>query len=590
MHATSRWLEEFAGALARGDAAGASAMFHDGGYWRDVVAFTWNLRTCEGREAIRAMLAATLARTRPSGWRLKGEPAESGGTEEAWLEFETALGRGVGHLRLRGGKCWTLLTGLRELKGFEEKAGARREAGVVHGTIANRESWGERRRREAAELGAARQPYVVIVGGGQGGIGLAARLRRLEVPAIVLEKNERAGDSWRGRYKSLCLHDPVWYDHLPYLPFPDHWPVFTPKDMLGDWLEMYVKVMGLDYWAGAPCTGARWDPAAGEWAVRVQRNSSARELRPKHLVLATGMSGVPSVPTLPGAADFEGTLVHSSGFAGADGWRGKRCVVVGAGNSAHDICASLWEQGAQPTMIQRSSTVVASSESLKALAWGRLYSEEALARGITTEIADLTLASIPHRELPRLQRPVYEEIQRRDAALYEGLARAGFRYDFGEDGSGIHCTYLRRGAGYYIEVGASRMIAEGKIGLRSGVGVKALGRRSVLLSDGSELPADLVVLATGYGPMSDWAAQLISPEVAERVGPCWGLGSDTKYDPGPWEGELRNMWKPTRQEALWFHGGNLMQSRHYSLYLGLQLKARMEAIPTPVYGAEEIGV
>ena len=97
----------------------------------------------------------------------------------------------------------------------------------------------------------------------------------------------------------------------------------------------------------------------------------------------------------------------------------------------------------------------------------------------------------------------------------------------------------------------------------------------------------MIVYATGYGSMNGWAARLISQEIADKVGKCWGLGSDTTKDPGPWEGELRNMWKPTRQEALWFHGGNLHQSRHYSLYLGLQLKARMEGIPTPVYGLAE---
>jgi putative flavoprotein involved in K+ transport len=96
------------------------------------------------------------------------------------------------------------------------------------------------------------------------------------------------------------------------------------------------------------------------------------------------------------------------------------------------------------------------------------------------------------------------------------------------------------------------------------------------------------VYATGYGSMNGWVAKLVSPEVADKVGKCWGLGSDTTKDPGPWEGELRNMWKPTAQEQMWFHGGNLHQSRHYSRYLSLQLKARMEGIETPVYGQGEV--
>ena len=104
----------------------------------------------------------------------------------------------------------------------------------------------------------------------------------------------------------------------------------------------------------------------------------------------------------------------------------------------------------------------------------------------------------------------------------------------------------------------------------------------MVLDDGTELRADLVVYATGFGSMNGWAADLIGQDVADKVGKVWGLGSDTAKDPGPWEGEQRNMWKPTQQENLWFHGGNLHQSRHYSLYLALQLKARYEGIHSGV--------
>jgi len=581
----AHWLANLGEALARRELDAALNLFAEACYWRDLAALTWNVKTCEGRAAIRTMLEATLVAAAPAAWAMDGAARSNDGVVDAWFTFETAVGRGRGHVRLRDGKCWTLLTTLRALKGFEERSGPTREPGTVHGALRNRQSWLEQRAQEAAALGVTRQPYCVIIGGGQGGIALAARLRRLNVPTIVVEKNARAGDSWRKRYRSLCLHDPVWYDHMPYLPFPDHWPVFSPKDKMGDWLEMYARVMELDYWAGTECTGARYDDAAAEWAVTLRRDGQTLCLRPKQLVLATGMSGMPNLPEIPGAASFEGRLCHSSRHPGGEAWTGKRCVVLGANNSAHDICADLWEHGAaEVTMVQRSPTIVVRSEALMEYAWGRLYSEEAVRAGITTEIADLTTASVPFKILPALQRPLYQTIRQRDADLYTGLERAGFLYDFGEDDAGIHSAYLRRGGGYYIEVGASQLIVEGEIKLKSPATIERVNRRSVTLTDGAELPADLVVLATGYGPMNDWAAQLISPEVAERVGKCWGLGSDTKNDPGPWEGELRNMWKPTQQPGLWFHGGNLMQSRHYSLTLALQLKARMEGLPTPVHG------
>jgi putative flavoprotein involved in K+ transport len=148
--------------------------------------------------------------------------------------------------------------------------------------------------------------------------------------------------------------------------------------------------------------------------------------------------------------------------------------------------------------------------------------------------------------------------------------------------------YLRRASGYYIDVGASELIIKGKIKLKSGVNVDKITRNSVIFSDGSELFADLIVYATGYNSMNSWVEKLISKETADKVGKCWGLGSNTKKDPGPWEGELRNMWKPTHQEGLWFHGGNLHQSRHYSHYLALQLKARMEGFKTSIYGMEKV--
>jgi len=584
----SRWLADFGAALEARDLRQAGSMLAADCCWRDLLSFTWNIVTVEGPEAIERMLGATLAEARPSRWSLLGEASAADGIVEAWFEFETAAARGLGHLRLKDGRCRTLLTTAKELKGFEERRGAARERGVEHGVVRDRRSWLERKTEEEARLGHDTQPYCVIVGGGQGGIALAARLKQLAVPTIVLERNARAGDSWRNRYKSLCLHDPVWYDHMPYLPFPDHWPVFTPKDQLGDWLEMYVKVMGLNYWSGSHCRSARFDAARGEWEVAVERAGQRILLRPRHLVLATGMSGVPKLPEIPGAAGFRGEQHHSSRFESGERHAGKTCVVVGSNNSAHDIAADLWEHGADVTMIQRSSTMVAKSETLMEFSSGRLYSEAALQRGIGTEKADLMVASIPYRLLPEVQRPIVAALKARDAALYDRLAKAGFMLDFGEDDTGLFLKYLRRGSGYYIDVGASELVARGDIKLKSGVTVARIGERSVICSDGTELPAELIVYATGYGSMNGWAAELISQEVADKVGKCWGIGSGTAYDPGPWEGELRNMWKPTRQEALWFHGGNLAQSRFYSQFLAMQLKARMEGLPTPVYGLPEV--
>nr|WP_111298440.1 NAD(P)/FAD-dependent oxidoreductase [Paracoccus saliphilus] len=582
-------LDALGEALAAGDIDRACDLFVTDCYWRDLVSFTWNIRTMEGPDQVAEMLRAQLGHIRPTGWHLDPTevPGEEDGVITAWFKFETAVGRGYGLVRLRDGRIWTLLTALQELKGHEETKGLNRPLGARHGAGKNRPSWREEREAEAAELGYSRQPHTVIIGGGQGGIALGARLRQLGVPTIIIERNDRPGDSWRKRYKSLCLHDPVWYDHLPYIKFPDNWPVFAPKDKIGDWLEMYTKVMELNYWTRSTCQRASYDEEAQEWTVVVDRDGEQVVLRPRHLVLATGMSGKPRIPEFPGMDRFRGDQHHSSGHPGPDAYAGKKVVIVGSNNSAHDIAAALWEHDADVTMVQRSSTHIVRSDSLMEIGLGALYSEEAVANGMTTEKADLIFASLPYRIMHQWQIPLYEQMKEKDKTFYDGLEKAGFQLDFGDDGSGLFMKYLRRGSGYYIDVGASQLIIDGKIKLAHGQ-VNEITESGVRLDNGQELPADLIVYATGYGSMNGWAADLIGQDVADRVGKCWGLGSNTTKDPGPWEGEQRNMWKPTQQQALWFHGGNLHQSRHYSLYLALQLKARQAGIDTPVYGLQQV--
>ena len=577
------WLAKLEQALTHRDLDAALALFGDDCYWRDLVIFTWNICTQESPAEVRAMLAARLDDVAPSNWRLEGDASTADGVTEAWFTFKTRLARGRGNLRLIGGRAWTLLTTMVELKGHEEKTGAQRVAGAAHGVHKHRLSWGELRDEELTTLGYGVQPDVVVIGGGQGGIALGARLRRLGVPTVIVEKNARPGDSWRKRYKSLCLHDPVWYDHLPYLPFPDDWPVFAPKDKIGDWLEAYTKIMELNYWGSTLAKRCHYDEAAQRWEVTVEREGKTLVLRPRELVIALGVSGYPSVPQIPGADSFLGDQHHSSQHPGPEAYAGKKAVVLGSNNSAHDICAALWENDVDVTMVQRSSTHIAPSASLMELALGGLYSEQAVKNGIDHHKGDLIFASLPYKIMAPLQVPVYDAMKKRDADLYARLEKAGFMLDFGVDGSGLFMKYLRRGSGYYIDVGASELVANGSIKLKSHTMIERINPASVTLTDGTELPADLLVYATGYGSMNHWLADLISPDVADRLGKVWGLGSDTPKDPGPWEGELRNMWKPTQVPHLWIQGGNLHQSRHYSQFLSLQLKARLAGLPTPVY-------
>jgi putative flavoprotein involved in K+ transport len=576
------WLAKFDRALSRHDTATATELFLPDSFWRDVVAFSWNILTAEGPEEIGRMLDACVPNAKPSAWTLDGPVRAADGIIEAGIAFETQVGRGDGILRLKDGRCWTLLTDLRELKQHEETIRSRRPLGAPESYRPGRQTWRARREQEEAELGITRQPNCLIVGAGHCGLALGARLKQLQVPTLLIDRLDRPSDTWRSRYDTLTLNSPSAADHMPYMPFPETWPAFPSKDQIANWLDAYAALMELTIWGGATCRRAEFDEARDEWTVEIIRHGRAITLRPKHLVFATGVLGEAHIPVLPGAERFKGEQYHSGNFPRDVPCRGRRCVVIGADVSGHDLAAALWERGADVTMVQRSPTIVMRREALLGI-FCQLYSDEAVAHGITHEKADLLFASTPLRVLERQQSAAFGEIVRRDAAFYQGLRDAGFLLAYGKDGGGLLPQLNARGSGYYIDVGASGLIIEGQIKVRSGVAVECLTEHGMRLSDGVELAADMIIYATGYDRTASAGRRVLPPEISDRVGGIWGYGSGVEGDPGPWEGELRNLWKPTAQKSLWFHAGGFLHSRFYSLRLALQIKARQAGIPTPVY-------
>ncbi len=585
---SQEWLNKFEKFIYEKDIEKILDLFSDTSTWRDLISFTWNIITFESKSDIKLMLNSVLFEINPENFQTIDMKTKLK-SHEAWFSFDTKYAKCKGHIRLKDGKAITFLSVIDELKGYEEKKGYNRELGTEFGAFKYRKNWLEKKLSDIDDLNEKKNPYCLIVGGGQAGLALAARLKQLDVPTIVIDKNKTPGDTWRNRYHSLCLHDPVWYDHMPYMQFPDHWPIFSPKDKIGDWLEMYAKIMEINYWGLSECINASFDELNDEWTVVVNKNGEEVEIKTKHLVFATGMSGMPNIPSIKNSDQYKGDYVHSSNFISGSSYKDKNCVVVGSNNSAHDIAAELWEQGAMNvTMIQRSSTTVARSSTLLDLQTRGNFSEQAVQSGITVDIADLIVASNPYKTVYKDGQKSVQLLKNIDKEFYQKLSDSGFLFDFGEDESGLSVKYLRRGSGYYIDVGGSELIINGEIKLESPAEIKLFKEKSIVLDNGKEIDCDLVVFATGYGSMNQWAAKLISQEVADKVGKCWGLGSGTRKDPGPWEGELRNMWKPTNQNSLWFHGGNLAQARHYSKYLSLQIKARFEKLPLKVYGIPKV--
>ena len=436
------WLTRFEAALATPARADWSQLFGEECYWRDFVAFTWNIITLEGRDAIAAMMREQAAPIGGTGF-VPDDPALPMTDEtQGWFTFITATARCRGHVQLRDGRAYVLVTAMVELIGHEETGGSRRPRpdGIEHRAEKGRRTWLDGREETARTLGHAVKPYCLIVGGGQNGLMLAARLKRLGVPTLVIDALEKPGDGWRKRYRSLYLHDPVFLDHFPYLPFPAHWPLYTSKDKIADWLEIYAKAMEIDFWGNTRCTAARHDEKAGEWTVTVTRGGETLTLRPKQLVLATGLSGAKHVPAIAGAERFRGQQYHSGEHRSGAGLTGKRCLVIGSNNSAHDICVDLWEHDAHVTMIQRSPTVVVRADTMREVSKNIYYAQP----GADIDVADLSFALNPFRPRTAFEKGFTDYLRKIDADFYARLEKSGFNLWHGEDETGFFMEYYRR--------------------------------------------------------------------------------------------------------------------------------------------------
>jgi cation diffusion facilitator CzcD-associated flavoprotein CzcO len=566
------WLSEFERALAERDDVSLKTLFHPDSHWRDLLALTWRIQTINGLDGIVRELKAHAGRVHPTGFKIDPQRTAPrrvtrAGNQaiEAIFRFETAEGRYNGVLRLTADandgdalKAWTLLTALDEIKGLEEKTGKLRPKGESYSRNFRGPNWLDLR-KSAAEY-ADRDPVVLVVGGGQAGLSIAARLTQLQVDTLIVDRWQRIGDNWRKRYHALTLHNQVHVNHLPYMPFPPSWPTYIPKDKLAGWFEAYVEGMELNYWTGTEFEGGTYDEREERWSVLLRRaDGSKREMRPRHVVMATGVSGIPHLPDIPTLRNFAGKILHSSQYNDGEAWKGKNVLVLGTGNSGHDIAQDLYSSGAKVTLVQNGSTLIVNIEPSAQLPYA-LYDE-----GPPLEDCDLITTSMPLSLLRKTHIILTERAKNLDRELLDGLERKGFKLDFGEDGTGWQFKYLTRGGGYYFNVGCSDLIVEGKLRLVQFSDIEVFVAEGARMRSGETLAADLIVLATGYKGQDHLVRKLFGNEVAARVGPIWGFGD---------EQELRNMFQRTAQPGLWFIAGSLAQCRIYSKYLALQIKAR----------------
>lgn len=566
-----RWLADFEGALNGMDRAKLEALFARDCHWRDLLAFTWTITPSDSREAIASTLLREQPRVQARDFRTAeghAQPRRAKRTGEdvveAIIQFETSVGRCLGVLRLstaEPGKAWVISTSLRDIRGHEEPVDDRRPDGAT-ARVFGGESWGERRTRE--QRFEDREPAVLIVGGGHNGLMLSARLRMLGVDSLIVERTPRVGDVWRNRYGALALHNEIHLNHMPYMPYPTSWPRYLPKDMLGDWLDAYAAALECNVWTGTAFVEGRFDQQHDVWNARVRRaDGSERVLHPRHVVFANGVVGEPNIPDVPGLKEFKGQVLHAGDFGSGAPWRGKNVLILGVGNSAHDIAQDLHGHGANVKMIQRGSITVFSVKSAS-LNHSIYYTEN-----LSIDDCDLIATSSTFPVQLRGYRLATVRMLDIDKDLLAGLHDKGFKLDIGPEGGGHQMQVRKNHGGYYLNVGCSDLLVSGAVGLLHSENLERFVPEGALMKDGSVEKADLVVCATGYQAPSKVIRELLGEEIVEKIGPVWGL------DQG---GEMCNMYKATPQKGLWFTGGGFAQGRVWSHYIALQIKAREAGI------------
>ncbi|KAJ6466147.1 FAD/NAD-P-binding domain-containing protein [Mycena vitilis] len=568
----SSWLTKFGNALAASDVHGVLACLQPNGFLRDVLVFTWRNRTLRGADQISTYLGDAFARgVAVSGFKIDERdrlsptvgptPSTScpSAISSAFVFSVETIGEGRGYFTLVPGgedpvewKAVTVFMTLWDINGHEELGP---EEGTYGGhTIAWEDVDAERRRTVESD------PYVLIIGGGQTGLNVAARFRQMQIPALVIEQNARVGDNWRKRYPTLTLHTPKMHHAMLYHPYPDNWPTYTSRDKLANWLEQYAVSQDLCVWTNShPLPTPTYDCTSRRWTVTVVRDGKEILLHPAHIVLAAGTIGTPRIPCIPGLDTFAGEILHSAQYQGGKPFAGKNAIVVGAGNSSADLAQDLHVQGARSvTMVQRSSTCVVACSSIRQLA-ERIWPDD-----VPVEVADFKSMATPFRLLKEVLSERKDELRAQETELHNKLTGAGLKLNMGVDGSGQFPMFFERFGGYWLDVGCAELIGSGQVKIKHGVEIARLTEDSAIFTDGSSLPADVILFATGYENIRDTMRGLFGDRVIDQTRPVWGVDE---------EGEIRGCYHSSGHPGLWFAGGNFVTSRFYSKQLALQIKA-----------------
>ncbi|KAJ3550899.1 hypothetical protein NM688_g4973 [Phlebia brevispora] len=561
----TEWFAAYSDALQSGKPEAVAASFLPQGWLRDALTFTWDTRSLEGREKITNYLSETLATAKIHGLKMDDDlyfrPAyfQFGPFQgiSFGYSFETpiALGRGFVQLFPEGGgeqwKAQVVSIMLTDLKGHEEQGRTNYE------DVVNGRTWGEYRAEYEAKVQS--DPYVIVIGAGQVGLQVAARFKQNDIPTLVVERNNRVGDNWRKRYDSLALHTIPEHHQMLYQPLPTNWPKYPPRDRVAGLLETYVTTQELTVWTRSyPVGRPVYSPEAKRWTVVISHDGQEVELHPAHIVLATGTLGAPHIPSYADRDVFKGPVIHSTAYANPTPFKGKDVVVVGSGQSAVDICEDLAKAGISVTMIQRAPTTVSGRDWEMANVVSLSFP-----KGVPAEVMDFKFASMPRGHLCNMimskeAMAVYVAAQ---ADLHAKLRKAGVILNLEKPQAVL---WFERMGGYWMDKGSADLFASGDIKVKAGVEPTAYTSTGFRLSDGSELRADAIILATGYLNMREVNKTLFGADVIDKTSAVWGMDE---------EGEICGSYRPSGYPGLWYASGDFYNARYGSKHLALQIKA-----------------
>jgi cation diffusion facilitator CzcD-associated flavoprotein CzcO len=566
----AEWVGALAAAVGAASEPALGDLLTEEVSWRDFMAFPWDFHHTVGRDETvpRFLELAKVWEAADFAVNQEQPPVVTDGAINAFFDFTTKDRHDRAYVllvadggRFRGATLQTQVIGLRD---HPERIRLNRKDGKVYGVVPGRTRWTSDRVKEVAFTD--EDPAVVVLGAGHNGLSIAARLGALDVPTLVIDKEARIGDQWRKRYASLALHSTVYGDHMPYLPLPPNWPAHTPKDKFADWLESYATLMDINVWMSTTFLNGRYDEEAQRWTIQIKRgDGTIQELHPRHFVVAGGMFGAPKIPPIPGLETFEGIWAHSDEFQNGADFGGRRALVIGAGVSGHELAHDLYEHGADTTLLQRSATYVVTYDSYHRF-WSTLFTEY---MPYTPDFADQMTYALPNQRVDELNKRLVKQAAEADRPLLNQLESRGFKLEWGPDGTGIIGAHMSGRDAYQINIGASELIADGRVHLKQGVEVAEIRGKTVIFTDGSTLDdVELIVFATGYHQF--WGhLQPVLGKAAEKIDKAYGRAAD---------GEYANTWRRSAQPGLWFGTGFIRMARFYTRFMALLIKAIEEGI------------